>query len=281
MHVETNHIAYRINSPQDVNALTGTVTSVVSPIFEFKNRNLLVTTEMNAVMRSLECINEEPILGDVKLPTSEELKRRIIDNFSTQNRAVTSKDYEAITYAMPSNFGSIKRCKLYRDTDSLKRNLNLYVISESKNYSLESTNDTIKNNIKTWLNKNKMVNDTIDILNAKIINLAINFEILAHQEKESIEVLQSCVSALKRYYAKHPEIGEPFFITDIYKILNDVEGVVDTKNVNISLRSGGDYSDIRFNVRANTSPDGRYIEIPKNCIWEIKFLNQDINGVVR
>ena len=277
----TLHIIYRINSATDTNAFSGTITKPTSPFFEFKNRDALLPSELSAVMNSLECVNEEPIVGDVSLPSSEELKIRILDTFATQNRAVTAKDYEAMTYSMPPKFGAIKRCRIYRDADSLKRNLNMYVISEAESGNLERSNDTIKTNLKTWLEKNKMVNDTIDILDAKVINLAVDFEAIGRQDMEKFEILQRANTALKQHLKRHPAIGEPFFITDIYSVLKSIDGIVDVTNVNISLRAGGRYSDIRFNVSANTSADGRYIEIPKNCIWEVRYLRRDINGVVR
>jgi hypothetical protein len=277
----TLHIIYRTNTSNNINLSTGSLNKVMLPYFEFKNTNQLNKNEMNAVMRTLECINEEPIVGKVSLPTSDELKIRILNSFSTQNRAVTAKDYEAIAYAMPPKFGSVKRCKVYKDLDSLKRNLNMYVISEAANVVLHRTNDTIKENLKTWLSNSKMVNDTIDIMDAKIINLSIKYEILGRNDMEKFEILQACNTALKQFYAKHPEIGEPFFITDVYSVLKNIEGVIDVINVNMSTRTGGKYSDTRFNLRANTSPDGRYINIPKNCIWEIKYLSEDINGVIK
>ena len=277
----TLHIVYRINSASDTNAFTGTITKTTSPFFEFKERPTLDSTEVGAVMRSLECVNEEPIVGDVSLPTSKELKTRILDTFATQNRAVTAKDYEAMTYSMPPKFGAIKRCRIYRDADSLKRNLNMYVVSEAQSGNLERSNDTIKTNLKTWLTKNKMVNDTIDILDAKVINLSVDFEAIGRQDMEKFEILQKANLALRQHLKRHPAIGEPFFITDIYKVLKNIDGIVDVTNVNISLKAGGNYSDIRFNVRANTSPDGRYVEIPKNCIWEVRYLKRDINGVIR
>lgn len=277
----TLQIVFRVNSATDVNAFTGTVTKVAGPLFEFKKRNTLDDSEVNAVMRTLECVNEEPIVGDVTLPTSEELKTRILDTFATQNRAVTSQDYEAMTYSMPPKFGAIKRCRIYRDADSLKRNLNMYVVSENQDGNLTRTNDTIKKNLRTWLTKNKMINDTVDILDAKIINLSVHFEAIGRVDEDKYEVLQQAISRLKKHLVRHPAVGEPFFITDVYKTLKSVEGIVDVTNVNISLNAGGNYSDIRFNVKANTSPDGRYIDIPKNCIWEVKFLKEDVNGVIK
>ena len=105
------------------------------------------TPKVNDIISSFESFNEDPIVGDTRLPTSDEIKRRTIDHFASQNRAVTQLDYEALVYAMPERFGSVKRCKIIRDPDSLRRNLNLYVISEDSRGKLTQTNTTIKENV--------------------------------------------------------------------------------------------------------------------------------------
>ena len=85
-------------------------------------------------------------------PTTTEVKRRIYDTFPTQNRAVTQSDYENIVQRMPGKFGSVKRISVQRDPNSLKRNLNMYVLSEDSYGKLTRNNDTIKKNIKTNAN---------------------------------------------------------------------------------------------------------------------------------
>ena len=112
-----------------------------------------------------------------------------------------------------------------RDNDSLKRNLNLYVISEGFEGVLVKTNDILKKNVKTWIQKNKMINDTIDILDAKFINLGIEFVAVGSMEKSKFDVLESAKRALITRFRRLPDIGEPFFITDVYKELRNVEGV--------------------------------------------------------
>ena len=82
-------------------------------------------------------------------------------------------DYENIAYRMPAQFGSVKRVSVQKDPDSLKRNLNMYVVSEDSNGKLAKTNSTIKNNLKTWVDNYRMINDTVDILDPYIINIGI------------------------------------------------------------------------------------------------------------
>ena len=105
-------IVYRTNTAANVNASAGSVTKVIRPIIEFANRSDLNDASVLSIVNSLESFNDEPIVGDTTLPSSEELRRRTIDHFATQNRAVTQQDYEALVYAMPEKFGSIKRCRV-------------------------------------------------------------------------------------------------------------------------------------------------------------------------
>ena len=118
-------IIYRTNTRNNVNVSTGRLTKASRPILDFSNITELNIDTVKTVRQSIEVNNESPIIGDVSTPTSEELKRRIYDNFATQNRAVTKLDYVSTIYSMPPQFGAIKRAMVVRDDDSFKRNLNI------------------------------------------------------------------------------------------------------------------------------------------------------------
>ena len=273
-------IVYRMNTAANVNAAAGSITKVIRPIVEFSNRSDLNDASVSSIINSLEAHNSEPIVGDTTLPSSEELRRRTIDHFATQNRAVTQLDYEALIYAMPEKFGSVKRCRIIRDPDSLRRNLNLYVISEDSSGKLATTNTTIKENIKIWLNRNKMISDTIDILDARIVNIGIEFEVIADEETNRFQILSDCTQAIKNKFVVTPFIGEPLYLTDIYSALNRVSGVVDTKRVNIIRKTGSRYSSTKFDIDEALSADGRYLSVPLNVAIEIKFPDTDIKGAI-
>ena len=235
---------------------------------------------MSEVRSSLECFNEDPIVGDISLPSAEELRRRTIDHFAMQNRAVTHQDYEAAVYSMPEKFGSIKRCRIVRDPDSLKRNLNLYVMCENSFRKLTVTTTTIKENLKTWLSRYKMINDTIDILDAKIANIGIEFEVVVADQENRFDVLSDRVASFRDHFREPLYIGEPLYISDIYSILNKVRGVIDTKNVKVVQKTGSSYASIALDVDSLASADGRYINVPENVVLEIKFPDNDIKGAI-
>mgnify|MGYP003705050083 CR=1 FL=1 len=124
-----------------------------------------------------------------------------------------------------------------------------------------------------------MINDIIDILDGTIVNIGIEFEVVVELNKDTNSVLAECLSVLKDNYKKKFEMGEPIYVTDIYKLLNKVKYVVDTKNVKIVEKTGIGYSSAQYSVEDNLSKDGRYLSVPENVILEIRDLDNDITGV--
>jgi len=277
----TLHIVFRVNDSNDVNAATDSVNAITAASFEFSTPAELNSALVSNVESSLECTNEEPIVGDVTLPSAFELKQKIKSNYFTQNRAVTSQDYQALIYAMPGKFGAIKKCMVLQDKDSFRRNLNLYVISEDKNGKLTSSTPSLKDNIRTWLSDYKMINDTIDILDAKIINLGIEYIVKVEQDVNRYDVLSLCNRIVRDYLRSMKEIGEHVFITDVYKLVNAVRGVIDTIDVQITNKTGSEYSDTYLDIGLNTSSDGTKLFIPNDCIAEFKYPSTDIKGSVK
>jgi hypothetical protein len=274
-------VRYRSNTSTSSNAAVGSINTVVSISSEFNDPTVANTTAARDVIASLECSNEEPLVGSVSTPTVDEIRNQAMNMFPTQNRAVTATDYEAIIYMMPSYFGAVKRCRVVRDQDSLKRNLNVYVISEDSEGLLTSSNSALKENLKIWLNKYRMVNDTVDILDTKIVNIGIEFEVVSSLEVNKYEVLDNAIQALKEKFTRPMFIGERFYITDVFTELNKVRGVADTVNVKLVSKSSGNYSESTMNIDKFMSLDGRYLSVPDNVILEIKYPDIDIKGTVR
>ena len=212
-------IIYRINTNENVNAASQTVTRIGTADFSFPAEQEGVLNEEVAlgVQSSLAVLNEKPITGDVGLISIEEIKERAMSNFASQNRAVTKQDYVALAYNMPSKYGKIKRAALELDGDSYnQRNINYYVLAEDSDGDLIEANSTLKNNLKTWINQYKMVNDTIDILDARICNIGIEFKIVPFPGTNKYDILVEANDTLRNAFSKTFYIGEPIIITDIY-----------------------------------------------------------------
>jgi len=274
-------IVYRTTNPTNSNVAAGSLNGVSRTRLIFNDEGSLNTGVVNEVKNSVEVSNEVPIVGDVTNPSTVEIKRRIYDTFPTQNRAVTQADYENLAYRMPGKFGSLQRVSAQKDPDSLKRNINMYVISEDTRGKLIESNNTIKKNLKTWLNQHRMINDTVDILDTYIINIGIEFVIKTVAGAEKSEALMDAVEMLKKKYESGFFIGEPLYISDIYAELKKSSQILDVIKVKIINKSSGQYSYVKFDVDRNISQDGSYLICPKNAIFELKFPEVDIKGKVR
>lgn len=274
------NVLARVNQSGDSSIGANTLTEPLDIRLDFQNINNLDREVVSFMRRTFECNNEEAYVSSKVDTDNQQIKKLAFSSFSSQNRAVTKQDYQSLIYKMPKTFGAVKRVNVLRDQNSFRRNLNAYVVSQDENGYLSQCSSTLKENIKTWLSSNKMINDTIDIIDAKVINLGVNFQITTDARFSKEQTLAKSLSNVREHLSQIGEIGQPFFISDIYQILRDVDGVLDVVSVNITNKEGINYSQIPFDIEKQRSADGRYIDMPDNVIYEIKFPNQDIRGAV-
>ena len=182
---------------------------------------------------------------------------------------------------MPAKYGSIKRCVVLKDQDSMKRNLNMYVVSEDSFQKLTTTNNTIKTNLQTWLNNYRMVNDTIDILDPYIINLGIDFTVKLKPGTNRADIQSSAVAKIRKSIAEGFFIGEAMSVSGLYSTLKDIDAVLDVSSVKITNKSGGQYSSTSFVINKNLSPDGSQLLCPENAVFEVKYPEVDIRGKIK
>lgn len=274
-------VVYKTNDITSTNVAVNSVNSVRTATLAFANRDLLSPELISQVESSLEVNNSDPIVGDTSGISNEELKVRAKDYYASQNRAVTKQDYEALCYNMPKKFGTIKRVSVVNDPSATNRRMALYVVSEDNNAKLTTANDTIKNNLKIWLGRYKMLNDVIDILDAKILNFGIDFEISVTRDSNPNDVVNRVIAKLSSDWNDTFYVGEPIYVSSIYNIINKVDGVSDVKKVKVFNKSGGNYSASSVNFDDLISRDGTFYKAPKNVIFELKFVNADIRGVAK
>ena len=274
-------VTYRKNTKKDSNVGARLLNKIPKPIMEFVDIAELSSTKVSEIIAGIETVNESPITGYSNDTDIEELRIRVMNSFSAQRRAVTLRDYETMTYAMPYKFGCLKRARAIKNPNPRRGNVSIAVVAEGTDGTLEAANSVLKDNLGVWLDKGRMMTDAVDIVDAKIINIGVDFSVVTDLTKDSSVVLQSCIDALATKFETAPDIGEYLYITDIYKELKDVEGVVDVVDVSVFTKSGANYASVAFEVEDNLTDDGRAVMIPRNAIYEIKFPNIDIKGAVK
>ena len=275
-------IDYVMNENSSINVNAGNLTVVSNRSMNFPNATQAsLQATQSDVIGSLEVNNDEAIVAGTSLPTSEEIKYRAYAAQAAQNRIVTRNDYESYCYMMPKSLGAVKRASIINDPSSSNRRLSLYVISEDGQNNLVNTNSTTKENLKTWLMKNKMLNDSIDIFDAKILNIGFDYQIIVDPKFDKTTILNAVNRRLRTELAEKMYIGEPFYLTKVYNIINKTIGVSDTIDVTPRLISGVGFHSAPVSIDQLRSRDGTFLKTPKNVILEIKSFETVVRGSAR
>ena len=188
---------------------------------------------------------------------------------------------------MPSDYGALSKAyiqqpKLTDNQISTIETLNLYVLAQNANGQLDYASTTLKNNIITYLSQYRMIGDTIEIRDAFIINIGVDFEIIVLPNFNNNEVLLNCIKELKNYFVLDKwQINQPIMIRDLYIMLDKVSGVQTVKNINISNKSGTSlgYSRSAYDIGGATQNQVIYPSLDPS-IFELRYPDLDIKGRV-
>jgi hypothetical protein len=127
-----------------------------------------------------------------------------------------------------------------------------------------------------------MIGDNIEIRDAYIINIAIDFSIIVLPEFNNNEVLLSCITALKNYFDTSKwQINQPILIRDLYVLLDKIKGVQTVKNVSLTNKAGTiqGYSQYAYDLSSATQNQVIYPSLDPS-IFELRYPNTDIKGKV-
>jgi hypothetical protein len=271
-----------VNSNVDSNTLTGISTTNV----KFNQTNLNPTTA-NYIFSSLASNNPNPASGGKGGDTIEEIRQNTLMLVASQNRSVTADDYLIRALSMPSDYGALSKAyiqqpKLTDNQVSTIETLNLYVLAQNTNGQLDYASTTLKNNIRTYLSQYRMIGDTIEIRDAFIINIGIDFDIIVFPNFNNSEVLLNCIKELKNYFALDKwQINQPIMMRDLYIMLDKVSGVETVKDVTISNKSGtsSGYSRSAYDIGGATQNLVVYPSLDPS-IFEVRYPDLDIKGRV-
>ena len=286
-------ITYTVGGGVSDNVASSVLTKVENIEFDDDPNATTSAAMVNFVKSSISTTNESPARGGKSADTLQDIKNNALSNFATQNRLVTKDDYIIRCYSMPAKFGSVAKAYIVPD-DQLSQNqmettripnplaMNLYVLGVDNNNNLTTLNNAIKTNLKNYLDYYRILTDAVNILNAFIVNIGIEFEITVNSNYNSNEVLLLCINELKEYFSIDKwQINQPIIMSDVMNILGNVAGVqsvvdLDFKNL---FNTADNYSGNVYDLESATKQGIIYPPLDP-AIFEIKFLNKDIKGRV-
>ena len=205
------------------NVEAGTLTILDDTNFRFINPNLSNTALANQIFKSVSSNNPLAADGGQDGDTVEELRLNAVGNFQNQLRTVTKEDYLIRTLSMPSNLGTISKAYATPVSIANERNnpgelptiLDLYVLTYDTNGNLSIASNLLKQNLSTYLAEYRMINDSIKIKDAFIINIEVKFNIIVLPNYNNNETITKCIESLSNYFAVDKwQINQPILIKD-------------------------------------------------------------------
>jgi hypothetical protein len=106
-----------------------------------------------------------------------------------------------------------------------------------------------------------MIGDNIEIRDAFIINIGIDFDIIVLPEYNNNEVLLACITSLQDYFKiGNWQINQPIMLKDLYIMLDRIKGVQSVKNISITNKAGTNtgYSQYAYDIMGATQNQGIY-----------------------
>jgi hypothetical protein len=160
--------------------------------------------------------------------------------------------------------------------------ISIYILSKNSTGNLTVSSPALKQNVKTFLSEYRMLTDGVNIKDAFIINIGVNFDVVVRPNYNGKLVINNCLTTLQSYFnIDQWQVNQPILIADIYSTLDQVEGVQTVQKVDIINKAGTNsgYSQYAYDIKGATINNILYPSLDPS-IFEIKNLTTDIQGRV-
>lgn len=164
-----------------------------------------------------------------------------------------------------------------------------------------SSNELLKQNIREYLSTKRIIGDWIDIVDAHIVNIQVEFTVLVDKRNKQ-QVLVDCLNKLRDYFKiNNWQINQPIFKSNVSTVLQEINGVANVVDLKIFNIFGTGYNSVdpvsgrvyapfetgryKNNSTTSVSPANNKFEMlaPNNVIisyptdiFEVKYPESDI-----
>ena len=203
--------------------------------------------ELTTLLNSSETINvnnEEPASGGTDGQTVKEIKENAKTYFSTQLRCVTKEDYTARILNLPAKFGNIAKAYIERGGD--RNTLNIRTLSYNQNRQLVQTPLLVFNNLRTYLEQFRMINDILDFgfsldgtgtdvnYSGHYINFGVNFVINTDRRFNPTDVKLETIDVIKDFFRiEKMQFRQTINMNDLQYNILGLDGVIGIKELRL------------------------------------------------
>jgi len=154
--------------------------------------------------------------------------------------AVTIKDYQSRIALMPSRFGVPFRTGVFEEQNKIK----VYIMGLDSEGKLNNTSTTaIKENIATYLSDYRMINDYVEISDAKIVNLSFQIDVYIDKKYAQSQIISQVISSVTQFMnINNFDMGQNIYLSNLLENVNNVAGVLNVIDLRVYNMVGGRYS---------------------------------------
>ena len=231
-----------------------------------------------------------------------------------EDGGLNSEDFQKLYETLELTFNNIT------DDDRLYT-VDLYLLSYDRNKNLVTTPNIIKQNLKEYLNQFRLLTDQVSFYDGYVINFGVIFDVVGMPYENKDELKVKCIQKIKDYFTKDKmQFKQVLYSNDLENLLMDVDGVRAVNYVTLtqdrdynsdsdggtekslfdpplytnSISSDGKvissteqtdygyYYDFgKFYGKDSAVGDGVILPAYEPAVFELKFPNQNIKGIVR
>lgn len=296
----TMFVLYNVSNGVLANLPSGSVNNVSSLKYEMKEQ--AVNQSMRgAVVKSISVTNITDGYCGKDMPSTDEIKWAMKYDTSSQNRAVTVKDYRAKIFSMPAKYGSVYRCQVAEQNNKVSA----YMLNVNHLGKLDSViPQTYVNNVIEYISHYRTIGDYVELKSGRVVNIGVVADLFIDKTYDSAAVVRNVIDTVSGYFdiSKH-DMGDEIFLGDMEKEITMLDGVLSIIGLKVYCLYDGSYSRDkstlprkRYNSACDSNlgqdefqvQDGRSFEIDidaseyllagePDMMYEIKYPERDIN----
>ena len=231
---QTMFIQYRVGGGNDTNIGPNVLTNVNKSEVTVNGVSNTINQQVSA---SLTVTNPLPALGGKNELSIEEIRNLVRYNFSSQNRVVTIEDYKTRIALMPGEFGVPFRTNVLENQNKVQ----IYILNLNDDSTLRaSSNNTLKENITTYLSDYRMINDFVEVNNGRIYNLGFEIDLFIDKQFSQSQIISQAISKVTEYFdINNWGMGDNIYITQLIEEINNVAGVLNVVDLRVYNKVGG------------------------------------------
>ena len=234
---------------------------------------------------TLTVSNDEPSSGGTDGQTVDEIRSNASSFFASQLRCVTKEDYQSRILSLPQKFGSIAKCIVERMDGGA---LLVHTLSYNQNKQLVQTPQLVLQNIGSYLNQFRMINDQVGfgftlndtLFSGYVINFGVRFVVNYDRRSNPTEVKLNVIQVIKDFFKiEKMQFRQSINLNDLQYNILGLDGVIGIKELKLFQDGNNEYASGR--QLYYYKGDGEVIGTDSNYGFKYNFDNAIRDGVIR